>query len=165
MKQIKLTHGQVALVDDADYNWLNQWKWCAYRDRSGNFYVVRSSSRKEGKRHPIYMARQILGLAFGDKRQGDHKDHNTLDNRRDNIRICTQQQNAMNQKSPVTKTSRFKGVSWKKQAKKWITQICIADKRTHLGYFIDEEMAAMAYDMVARKVFGKFAYLNFLGGE
>ncbi len=123
MKQILLTQGKIALVADADYDWLNQWKWYVLKDRSGSFYAVRSSSQKKGKRYPIYMHRLILGLERGDKREGDHRNHNTLDNRRSNLRICTQQQNLTNQKPRSNGTSKYKGVTWDKHRKKWYAQI------------------------------------------
>ena len=162
MKQIELTQGKVAIVDDADYDWLNQYKWYANEEESG-FYAVRSSSQKKGKRHQIRMHRLILGLEFGDSQQTDHQNHNTLDNRQDNIRIASSNQNSRNTKSHRDSTSKFKGVSWYKLLKKWRTDILVSGKPTYLGSFVDEEMAAMAYDLVARKVFGKFAYLNFGG--
>lgn len=72
MKQIPLTQGQFVLVDDADYDWLNQWKWNVLKMNGGNFYAVRSSL-KNGKQYAIYMTRQILGLKYGDSQMGDHK--------------------------------------------------------------------------------------------
>lgn len=119
MKRIKLTQGQYTLVDDTDYDWLSKWKWYAYKHRSGNFYAVRQPSRKDGKRHQISMSRQILGLEKGDRREGDHRNHSTLDNQRNNLRICTHQQNIMNEKSQRSTSGNFKGVSWNTHAKKW----------------------------------------------
>ena len=87
MKQIKLTQNKVALVDDADHDWLSQWKWYAVKDYSGDFYATRNSSWKAGKQHTIRMHRQILGLERGDKRISDHINHSTLDNCRSNLRI------------------------------------------------------------------------------
>ena len=162
MKQIELTQGQYALVDDKDYEWLNQYKWYACKERPGNFYAVRNSSGANGKRHTIKMHRQLLGLEYGDKREGDHWDHNTLNNCRNNIRICTHKQNGMNRKPDRNTSSRYRGVSWNTWAKKWVAQTTIDGERTHLGYYNDEEIAALAFDLVARKAYGKFAYLNFL---
>lgn len=152
MKKIKLTQGQFALVDDADYDRLNQHKWYAKKDRNGNFYAVQV---------PIYMARQILGLQDGDSRQADHINRSTLDNCQDNLRICTNQQNQMNRKSVPNSTSQFKGVSWDKATQKWRCQIALNKKKKHLGYWIMEEVAALAYDITATREFGEFAYLNF----
>ena len=161
MKRIKLTQGKYAVVDDADYAWLNQWKWTAAKYLNGNFYAVRYSPMKKGKHYQISMARLILGLERGDKRQADHIYHNTLDNRRDNLRLCTIQQNHMNQKPSLKSSSRFKGVGWHKMAKKWKASIKISGKSKHLGNFTKEENAARAYDTAAIKEFGEFACLNY----
>lgn len=159
MKQIPLTQEQFALVDDADYTWLNQWKWCAIKTQGG-FYAIRNSPWITGKHYQIRMHRQILGLERGDKRQGDHRDHNTLDNRRSNIRICTPLQNTRNQKSRKNSTSKYKGVNWNKKCKKWMAQIRITGKIKHLGVFNNEETAAEAYVKVAKIYHKEFAYFN-----
>ena len=160
MKQIELTQGKVALVDDADFEELNQYKWHAVNFK-GHFYAVGNSHQKNGKQHQNYMHRQILGLELGDKRDADHQNHNTLDNRQDNLRIATRRQNQMNQKSTPNTSSKFKGVTWNKQWKKWKVQISIGGKRLFLGYWNIEEVAALAYDMVAIREHGEFACLNF----
>ena len=162
MKQIELTRGQVALVDDADYVWLNQWKWLAHRSgHGGDFYADRQSPRINGKQHVISMARQILGLEFGDKREADHRNHRTLDNQRDNLRICTHAENLYNQQTQQNTSSQFKGVSWHKRDKKWQASIRVDGKLIGLGYFKLELNAALAYDAAALKYFGEFACLNF----
>lgn len=159
IKRIKLTRGQFALVDDADYDWLNQWKWYAHKSR-GVFYAVRMLSQKCGKHIEIRMHRLILGLEHGDKREGDHRNHNTLDNQQVNLRICTHQQNTFNQKSPSS-SSQFKGVSWHKAHKKWQAYIKTNGKIKYLGIFKAERDAALVYDTAAIREFGEFAYLNF----
>lgn len=161
MREILLTQGKVALVDNADYDWLNQHKWCAHKDHSGNCYAVRNSSRKSGKRFIIRMHREILELEQRDLRQVDHKNHNTLDNRRDNIRICSCQQNQRNQKIRSNTTSKFKGVSWHRASKKWQAGMSIKGKTRNLGCWDTEEEAALAYDMAAFQEYGEFACLNF----
>jgi len=164
MKQIELTQGQYALVDDADYDWLSKYKWYA-RERccSENFDAIRNSKVKNGKRHLISMARQILGLKSGDKRQADHINHNTSDNRRENLRICTRQQNQMNRKPAKNKSSKFKGVSWLGEIRgirKWHATIRINGRLKNLGRFSTEKSAAQAYNLAAKRYFGNFAYLN-----
>lgn len=109
MRKIPLTQGQYALVDDTDYDWLNQWKWYASLEK-GSYYAVRENTGRNISRIPIRMHRQILGLKRGDKREGDHRDHNTLDNQRHNIRICTHQQNMLNRRKPYNTSSSFRGV-------------------------------------------------------
>lgn len=160
MKQIKLTRGRVALVDDADYEELSKYKWQAL-NMNGNFYAVRQTSKKEGKGFTVLMSRQILRLKRGDPRQGDHQNHNTLDNRQDNLRICTVQENHMNQKRQRGTSSKFKGVSWAKRARKWEAYIKISGKKKHLGYWTMEKLAALAYDFTALKYHREFAYFNF----
>jgi len=159
MKQIPLTRNQFAIVDDADYDWLNQWKWCV-TGTSGSFYAVRNSPKKKGISHQIFMHREILGLEYKDGRKADHSNHNTLDNRRENLRDCTHQQNLMNQKLQKNKTSKYKGVCWDKSRKKWTAYLKIKGERKNLGRFNAEKQAALAYNNAAKKYHGDFAYLN-----
>jgi len=162
MREIELTQGKVTLVDDADFDWLNQFNWFAHKDsRSDNYYAGRNSIGPNGKFHAVRMHRQILGLEPGDKRQGDHINHITLDNQRDNLRIGSHQQNMQNQLPNRNTTSQFKGVSWNKQSKKWCTQTIVSGKTKHLGYWEMEEVAALAYDIAATREFGEFANCNF----
>jgi len=159
MKQILLTQGQYAIVDDADYDRLNRWKWHA-RKEGLNFYAARNPPKNNQNKAKIYMARQILGLEYGDPREADHIKHNTLDNRRSELRICTHQQNMRNRRSFLNKTSRFKGINWCKRLKNWQVAIRANGKIIYLGRFKDEKEAALVYNTAAKKYYGKFAYLN-----
>lgn len=152
MKQIQLTQGQVALVDDADFEWLNQWKWGArYDPTTGTYYAIRGS-RKEGKTKEVKMARLILGL-IDPKIKGDHKDGNTLNNQRYNLRAVTASQSAINRKKFKNNTSGHKGVSWKEANKKWQVQI----NGKYGGVFVSLEEAVEVYEKKALVLHGEFA--------
>jgi hypothetical protein len=139
MKAIPLTQGQVAVVDDDDFLWLTKWKWCAawYSDTK-SFYAMRMERAKNGKWRSISMHRQILGLEHGDKRQVDHINHKTLDNRRDNLRTVNHAENQWNQRIRS-------GYSWQRKTRKFQAQIQINKKKKHLGYFDTPEQAKEAY--------------------
>jgi hypothetical protein len=159
MKEIRLTGGKIALVDDSDYEWLSQFKWYAMKD-TNTFYAVRTIKDANGKQATIRMHREILGLRAGNTKQTDHKDHNGCNNQRFNLRICNNQQNQFN-RTPENKSSKFKGVYWQRDRNKWRARIGLGDKMVQLGYFDNEIEAAKAYDNGARKYFGEFADLNF----
>ncbi len=159
MKEIKLTQGKVALVDDEDFEYLNQFKWYAYKSRN-TFYAGRKLRLGVNKRAIIIMHREILGLKDSEIK-GDHIDHNGLNNQRYNLRIATNAENCKNQKPREGCSSKYKGVSWHKRDKIWSVGIRINERRKHIGYFEDEIEAAKAYDKMAKLHFGEFACLNF----
>jgi hypothetical protein len=158
-RKITLTSGKSTLVDVADFNWLNQWKWRAIKDETtGKFYANRAVFLN-GKVRNLSMHRLILGLDFGDQRLGDHRDSHTLDNRRFNLRIATQPQNAANRRKRRDSRSKYKGVGW--QVYGWRARIMFQGKSLYLGFFSDPLLAAQAYDQKAVELFGDFARLNF----
>lgn len=164
MKKIKLTQNKFALVDDVDYEWLNQFKWYTLRD--GHTFYARC--KKNGKE--VQMHREILELKKGNNKQTDHIDGNGLNNQRDNLRVCTKQENQRNQRPVRGGSSKFKGVYLSKSYPKygiksvWRANIGKDGKAIFLGGFENEIDAAKAYDGATLKYFGKFAHVNFPAG-
>lgn len=143
----------VALVDDEDYELVAPYKWHIHK-RKHRLYA-RGELHRRGKK--VLMHRLILGVV--DPRiLADHRNNDGLDNRRFNLRVCTNQQNLMNQRS-FRGTSRFKGVS--RRGRKWRAYIMVSAKQIQLGRFEDEIDAARAYDRAAIQYFGEFARPNF----
>lgn|SRR3990167_2229620 len=159
MKKIPLSRGHFAIVDDEDYEWLNQWKW--YKSPAG--YAVRNNARINGKQKAVFMHKVILNVP--NNLQGDHINHNTLDNRRENLRIATHSQNMMNRKMQINNTSGFRGVGWKKRDNRWAAYIKVNQKFIHLGHFKEKNEAVKVRDQAALKYHGSFASLNERLGE
>jgi hypothetical protein len=154
IRYIPLTRGKFAIVDTADYEELAQHKWLASGDDNRGFYAARRARDKVLLMHRVIM----------DPPEGavvDHIDHNSLNNRRSNLRLCTQKENSRNAVPNRRGTSRFKGVYFLKRTGKWIATINYNGKTMHLGSFDDEIEAAKTYDRKAHELFGEFAYLNF----
>lgn len=159
MKKIKLTQGQFAIVDNEDFERVNQFKWCASWSKTTlSFYAMRTILKSDGKRITRLMHRYIMNVHQG--METDHKNHNTLDNRKSNLRICTKQQNRANRKNHQKTSSKYKGVYWCKDRKKWGAQIKLNKKEINLGRFKFEIDAVKAYNEKAKELFGEFAYLN-----
>lgn len=157
-KQISLTQGLFATVDDTDFEFLNQWKWCAHTKDGKKFYAVRSGLRLPFQK-TIYMHRVIMNTP--DDMDVDHRDGNGLNNTRGNLRNCTNTQNQRNREKLSNNTSGYKGVTWNKEREKWVAQIKVNGKLIRLGRFSKIEDAAHAYDQAAKKYFGEFARTNF----
>ena len=158
MKEIKLTQGKFALVDDEDFDELNKFKW--YAQGGANSFYARRDISNNGKRYRILMHRKILGLT-NPNIHCDHVNNNGLDNQKSNLRGCTVSENLRNSKPFINSTSKYKGVSFYKRDNKWRAQIMIDGKETHLGYFKDEIEAAKVYDKAAKVHHKEFAYKNF----
>ena len=129
MKEIKLTQGQVALVDDEDFERLNQYKWCIAFNGS-NWYAARTVSIGNGNQKKVLMHREIMNAPKGV--QVDHKNGDGLFNCKENLRFCTNQQNQFNQKN-ARKNNKLgiKGTSWNKKLKKFRARIGINRKDIH----------------------------------
>lgn len=153
MKSISLSRGKVALVDDADYEWLNQWKWYC----SSEGYAERDEGRR-GNRKRILMHRLILGVSK--EFQADHINNNRLDNRRANLRTCTYSENNQHRGVSSSNTSGYKGVTFVKVTKKWRATIRVNRVKVELGSYKNIIDAARAYNQAAKKYHGEFAVLN-----
>ncbi len=153
MKEIPLTRGLVAKVDDEDFEVLNKHRWYAHRHRGHTTWYAR---RKKKGQPGVYMHRQILGLT-DPKVLTDHENHDGLDNQRHNIRQATPLQNNANRRKQSNTANRLKGVHWDKKRKRWEAGITYKGKRTRLGRFRTEEAAGEAYRYAARLFYGEFA--------
>ena len=153
MKKIKLTQGRVALVDDADFERVNQFKWYAHTPNNVQWYARRAVSQKPTK---IVLMHRLILSAPNDMLI-DHRNGDGLDNRRQNLRLVTRSENAQNQRQ-VKKTAHLKGTY--NCSGRWRSQIKLLGQPIHLGYFKTEQEAANAYDEAAIKYFGSFACTN-----
>lgn len=154
MKQILLTRGRYATVDDSDVELIQAMKWQYHRDGWGKEYAVHKA-RLAGKFVTVYMHRLIMGARKG--QYVDHKDNDGLNNRRDNLRIATMRQNIQNSKKKTGCSSAYKGVTLNKALSLWRASV----NNQFLGYFEDERHAALAYDLNAKYLYGEFARTNF----
>lgn len=151
VREIPLTRGLVALVDEADFEMLSHWKWHAHANRPTRFYAYAVI----GHFAQVSMHRMVLLPSPGE--QVDHVNGDRLDNRRCNLRIASCSQNNANRKP----AGRFKGVGPGRWANRWTANIDFNGKRHYLGDFKSPLAAALAYDHAARELHGEFARLNF----
>lgn len=126
-----------ATVENADFEWLNQWRWHAV-DIEGKLYAQREE--RHPRRRQVYMHIQIMGA-----KHIDHINGEGLDNRRVNLRRATVAENGQNRRGPqANSTSGYRGVTWDKARKKWLAQAGLNGKRYYLGRFVDPVEAARA---------------------
>jgi len=167
-REIPLTRGYVALVDAEDYEWLTRdYKWCVCFSRRKNtepspraYSRIRGSGRACSSKL-ILMHRLITNAPRG--LDVDHIDHNGLNNRRNNLRICSRSENNWNQS--LDEQTKSKGVYWDWQRGKWRAYISQFNKRYELGRFEDKTDALRAYDLAAIRLFGEFSFTNFPKSE
>ena len=158
-RRIYLGECEWTIVDPPDYYLLNNFHWSAKRDRQC-VYAVRFINDPRKRAKIVSLHRIILNPPPG--LLVDHRNSNTLDNRRENLRLATHSQNVHNKRKTQSKTSsKFIGVSFEKRCGRWDVRIKHQGKLTWLGRFDDEVAAAKAYDNAARKYHGDFARLNF----
>lgn len=164
MKEIPLTKGLVAVVDDEDYKQLSQFKWYAEKGHR-TWYAVRSRPTFEvNEKRPrrVSMHGQLLNLPTG--KEGDHIDGNGLNNCRYNLRVAAHHQNRYNEPPQTRSRSGYKGVCWHPRAAKWMARIGVHGIQHYLGVFVDKSEAAKAYNEAAKRHFGQFAWLNPIDG-
>lgn len=156
---IKLNQNKELIIDDEDYYIISKHHW-TYRgvtSKTSNLPYVSAHTYVDGKRTTIRVHRLIMKPQKG--MQVDHINHNTLDNRKCNLRVCTPTQNRQNCYSRVG-NSEYKGVSFHKRIKKFMAYIRVNKVLIHLGYFVNGSDAAIAYNIAAKKYFGEYALLN-----
>jgi hypothetical protein len=157
MKVISLSRGMVTVVDDEDYDYLMQWSWHAMKSGT-RFYASGSQSYPDRTVEHFLMHRVIMKAAIGEFI--DHVNRDSLDNRKENLRSCTQGQNLMNSSIRSDNTSGFKGVSKTRQGDKWRATIQVNGASRQVGVFQTSKEAAEAYDRSATEHFGPFALTN-----
>lgn len=152
-KTIILPTGHICLISAKDYDWALQFKWYVNKAVDGRMYVCRYANDKR-----IYMHRELTECP--PHMVVDHKDCNTFNNTRTNLRVCCQRSNMRN-RTTCNKTG-FKGVTYDARYKRYQARITVErDSELHLGYYPSADDAALAYDKAALVFFGEFAWLNF----
>jgi hypothetical protein len=156
VKKLKLSQNEYALVDNEDFEKVSKFKWSF--DPKGYAFRNTDKSVPRNLRRIIYLHREILDAQKG--QYCDHINHNKLDNRRSNLRICTNAQNIQNRKIGKNNTNGYKGIQWHTQDKLWQASITVNKKRISLGYWKTAKLAALAYNEGAKKYHGEYALLN-----
>jgi hypothetical protein len=155
MKKIKLTQNKFALVSDIDYAYLNQFKWYSLHIRDV-FYAVRKVNKKTILMHRVILER----MGFTNFKQGDHRDRNSLNDQRRNLRVATHGENQQNKNKQCNNTSGYKGVIWDRVHGKWLARIKVGGLVKCAGSFTNKLDAAKAYNDAAKKYHKEFARLN-----
>jgi len=158
VKEIPVTRGMVALVDDEDYERLASVKWHAVSAGSpGKFYARRTVGPK-GAKKTLSMHQVIAQTQKG--MHTDHINNNGLDNRRSNLRVCTPSQNHMNKKAQSNSKTGCPGVCFQKREQKYRARIKVGGVEKHIGLYADLDDAKSAYRAEALKWFGEFAHTS-----
>lgn len=163
MKEIELTDGTIAIIDDNMFDRANYFIWMhkIEKRKCGDIHYAVTTVNSFKSQRRLYL-HQLVMNAKQTNLQIDHKNTNGLDNRIENLRYCTHAQNAMNRRAKIFTISKYKGVCYSKKHKCYRVRISIYKKRIHLGYFINETDAAIAYNNAAIEYFGEFARINFI---
>jgi len=147
--------GYKILIDEEDYDKFTKWNWQITKKHG--IYLYRVAQRAGYVNNSVYFHKYIMGEPKGVV--VDHINGNTLDNRKCNLRICTQAENMRNQKKSTRNTSGYKGVSWSKKDKVWMARIAKNGKQIYIGSYKTPEAAYAAYCKAAKELHGEFAKL------
>jgi hypothetical protein len=147
MKKIKLTQNKYALVDDGDFGWLNQFKWCVVQGKYAH--------RNVGGGKWIRMHRLIMKAPSGTS--VDHINGNTLDNRRSNLRLCSHRENTKNMQLSRANSTGIKDVYWDTSRGRWAVQIMSDGKKYYGGRFVNLKSAVVSRDKLIKQLHGSFA--------
>lgn len=158
MKKIKLHGkrgiGKYILVDNEDFALINQYKWYFNKGYAERIIYVKGSGRDRPKKYMQSVHRLIMDAPKG--KSVDHINHDGLDNRRENLRVCSHMQNMNNIRMPKNNTSGYKGVRWHKGAQKWIAEIRCMGTRYYLGLYTNVDDAVNAYKEKATMLRGDY---------
>ena len=159
--KITLTQSYEMEIDNEDYDKIKDYKWHTRKCKNTCYAITHIY--KSNKRTTIAVHRLLINVP--ENMFVDHKDGNGLNNKKENLRICTNAQNQMNRNKPINNVSGFKGVYYineKNRKRKYRAFICKNNKTINLGDYFTPEEAAITYDKKAKELFGEFALLNFL---
>lgn len=153
-----ITNG-IVLLDEADLSAVLEHNWYAVR-KGNKIYACTTlyDKNRSSKRYKLYMHRYLKGAIKGET--VDHVNGDGMDNTRCNLRKCSKAENARNSELSASNTSGYKGVTWNKNAKKWLAQLKVDRRHVYIGVFTDILDAAKAYNTAALEHFGEFARLN-----
>lgn len=157
-------HGSMSLIyDDQDEELIYQYSWIIFKNPKRNVYYAHTNLYIDDKRTTRFFHRLLLGITDS-KIHVDHINHNGLDNRRENLRICSHTENMRNRRLSLDQSSQYKGVYLDKRTSRkrspWTARIRVNTKMIHLGCYFTEEDAALSYNTAALQYFGEFAFLN-----
>ncbi len=162
MRNIRLSNGMIAIIDDEDFDALSIWSW-HYKPSGLTGYAYRNAPRGSAGPRTPKMHQVVLAVRPGEC--VDHINGDGLDNRRGNLRVAVGNQNNANRKKSLKKaSSRFKGVNWDPNRGKWLAYVRVNRKMKNLGRYILEEDAAKVYNAAAIEYFGEYAKLNEISG-
>jgi len=146
MKKIELTKGYITLVDNKDFNWINQWKW-----HYNHGYAMRKEWLYNRKKYrTVYMHRLINDTES--ELETDHINRDKLDNRRKNLRSVSKSVNQSNKGIQKNNTSGFTGIFFEKQRNKWRIRLSMNKKRVNFGSFKDLESAVSCYKEIKKQI-------------